>query len=222
MDKAKLLSGSSLFCQLSYQELAELALHAQSRLVRAKQVVLAQGELSDEMYAVIHGRLKVMRSNSEGRELTLAILEAGEVFGELAMLDGGPRTATIEALEDCELLVLQRAMVDQYLNAHPLVMRSMIQTLCERLRSADELVQDTLFLPLPQRLAKVLRQLAQNHGDETAEGIRIDLKLTQQELANFVGATRESVNKQLSAWESQQWLNMRGGYILISNLDSLP
>lgn len=222
MDKAKLLSGSSLFCQLSYQELAELALHAQSRLVRAKQVVLAQGELSDEMYAVIHGRLKVMRSNAEGRELTLAILEAGEVFGELAMLDGGPRTATIEALEDCELLVLQRAMVDQYLNAHPLVMRSMIQTLCERLRSADELVQDTLFLPLPQRLAKVLRQLAQNHGDETAEGIRIDLKLTQQELANFVGATRESVNKQLSAWESQQWLSMRGGYILISHLDSLP
>ncbi|WP_348944365.1 Crp/Fnr family transcriptional regulator [Chitinibacter sp. FCG-7] len=222
MDKAKLLSGSSLFCQLSYQELAELALHAQSRLVRAKQVVLAQGELSDEMYAVIHGRLKVMRSNSEGRELTLAILEAGEVFGELAMLDGGPRTATIEALEDCELLVLQRAMVDQYLNAHPLVMRSMIQTLCERLRSADELVQDTLFLPLPQRLAKVLRQLAQNHGDETAEGIRIDLKLTQQELANFVGATRESVNKQLSAWESQQWLSMRGGYILISHLNSLP
>jgi CRP/FNR family cyclic AMP-dependent transcriptional regulator len=191
-------------------------------VVRAKQVVLAQGERSDEMYAVIHGRLKVMRSNTEGRELTLAILEAGEVFGELAMLDGGPRTATIEALEDCELLVLQRAMVDQYLNNHPLVMRSMIQTLCERLRSADELVQDTLFLPLPQRLAKVLRQLAQNHGDHSADGIRIDLKLTQQELANFVGATRESVNKQLSAWETQGWLNMRGGYILISSLDSLP
>lgn len=222
MDKAKLLSGSSLFCELSYEALAELAQHAQSRLVRAKQVVLAQGERSDEMYAVIHGRLKVMRSNTEGRELTLAILEAGEVFGELAMLDGGPRTATIEALEDCELLVLQRAMVDQYLNAHPLVMRSMIQTLCERLRSADELVQDTLFLPLPQRLAKVLRQLAQNHGDETSEGIRIDLKLTQQELANFVGATRESVNKQLSAWETQGWLSMRGGYILLSHVDSLP
>ncbi|WP_373974834.1 Crp/Fnr family transcriptional regulator [Chitinibacter sp. SCUT-21] len=222
MDKAKLLSGSSLFCELSYADLAELAQHAQSRAVRAKQVVLAQGERSDEMYAVIHGRLKVMRSNTEGRELTLAILEAGEVFGELAMLDGGPRTATIEALEDCELLVLQRATVDQYLNAHPLVMRSMIQTLCERLRSADELVQDTLFLPLPQRLAKVLRQLAQNHGDETADGILIDLKLTQQELANFVGATRESVNKQLSAWESQGWLSMRGGYISISDVKSLP
>ncbi|WP_410497812.1 Crp/Fnr family transcriptional regulator [Chitinibacter sp. S2-10] len=222
MDKARLLSGSSLFCQLSYQELEELAQNAQSRLVRAKQVVLAQGERSDEMYAVIHGRLKVMRSNAEGRELTLAILEAGEVFGELAMLDGGVRTASVEALEDGELLVLQRAMVDQYLNAHPLVMRSMIQTLCERLRSADELVQDTLFLPLPQRLAKVLRQLAHNHGDEGDEGIRIDLKLTQQELANFVGATRESVNKQLSAWEAQGWLSMRGGYILISGMDYLP
>ncbi|QLG88405.1 Crp/Fnr family transcriptional regulator [Chitinibacter bivalviorum] len=222
MDKAKLLSGSSLFCELSYAELAELAQHAQSRLVRAKQIVLAQGERSDEMYAVLHGRLKVMRSNTEGRELTLAILEAGEVFGELAMLDGGPRTATIEALEDCELLVLQRAMVDQYLNAHPRVMRSMIQTLCERLRSADELVQDTLFLPLPQRLAKVLRQLAQNHGETTNEGIRIDLKLTQQELANFVGATRESVNKQLSAWEAQDWLRMRGGFILLTQLDLLP
>jgi CRP-like cAMP-binding protein len=113
-------------------------------------------------------------------------------------------------------------VVDQYLNAHPLVMRSLIQTLCERLRAADELVQDTLFLPLPQRLAKVLRHLAHNHGDTTEDGIRIDLKLTQQELANFVGATRESVNKQLSAWETQGWLSMRGGYILLSKMDQLP
>ncbi len=222
MDKAKLLSGSSLFCELSTTELETLAKHAHIRLFVSKQIIIEQGSRGDEMYAVIHGRLKVTRSNNDGREINLAILEGGEVFGELAMLDGAPRNASVEALEDGELLVLQRSTVDQYLAHHPHVMRSLITTLCERLRSANDLVQDTLFLPLPQRLAKVLRQLAQNHGDINEDGVRIDLKMTQQDLANFVGASRESVNKQLSQWEENGFLKMRSGYIQIIQILQLP
>ncbi|WP_027467480.1 Crp/Fnr family transcriptional regulator [Deefgea rivuli] len=222
MDKAKLLSGSSLFCELSPSELETLAKHAHIRHFISKQIIIEQGSRGDEMYAVIHGRLKVTRSNNDGREINLAILEGGEVFGELAMLDGAPRNASVEALEDGELLVLQRSTVDQYLAHHPHVMRSLITTLCERLRSANDLVQDTLFLPLPQRLAKVLRQLAQNHGDINEDGVRIDLKMTQQDLANFVGASRESVNKQLSQWEEHGFLKMRSGYIQIIQIMQLP
>ncbi|BCL76093.1 transcriptional regulator [Jeongeupia sp. HS-3] len=222
MDKAKLLSGSSLFCELSHDELAGLAMHAQPRSVRAKEIIVAQGDGGDAMYAVLHGRLKVLRTSDEGREATLAILEAGEVFGEVAMLDGGPRTASVEALEPCELLVLRRDAVMQHLESHPKVMRQLIAALCHRLRGADELLQDTLFLPLPQRLAKTLRQLGAQHGSDRDGSVLIDLKLTQQEIANLVGASRESVNKQLNVWVDDGLIALEGGYVRLIEPDKLP
>ncbi|TJZ75524.1 Crp/Fnr family transcriptional regulator [Chitiniphilus eburneus] len=223
MNKARLLSGSTLFCELSEQELEELALHAELRETRAKQTVVQQGTAGDEMYAVLRGRLKVSRHTEDGREATLCILEAGEVFGEIAMLDGGVRSASVEALESCELLVLHRDAVMGYLESHPKVMRQLIAALCERLRAADNLLQDILFLNLPERLGKMLRQLGDAHGSTEADGsILIDLKLTQQELANLVGASRESVNKQLNAWVEQGWVALEHGYIRLRQVDSLP
>ncbi|WP_293935931.1 Crp/Fnr family transcriptional regulator [Iodobacter sp.] len=222
MDKAKLLSGSSLFCDLSNAELADLASQTEWRSLRAKQLVVVQGSLGDEMYAILHGRLKVVRSSAEGKEATICILEAGEMFGEIAMLDGGARTASVETIEACELLVLRRENVMQYLDRHPKVMRQMLAALCLRLRYVDDLLQDTLFLNLPQRLGKMLRQLANQHGIKDADGVTIDLKLTQQELANMVGASRESVNKQLSVWGEHGWVNMELGFIRLLQADKLP
>jgi CRP/FNR family transcriptional regulator, cyclic AMP receptor protein len=222
MDKVKLLSGSSLFCDLSDVELAELAIHTELRSLRAKQVVIVQGTLGHEMYAVLHGRLKVVRSSAEGKEATIGILEAGEMFGEIAMLDGGLRTASVETLEPCELLVLPRKTVMQYLDRHPQVMHQMIAALCQRLRSVDDFLQDAMFLNLPQRLGKTLRQLAIQHGIKDDEGVTIDLKLTQQELANMVGSSRESVNKQLSVWMEHGWLHMEQGMIRLLEADKLP
>jgi CRP-like cAMP-binding protein len=222
MDKAKLLSGSSLFCDLSNAELADLASQTEWRSLRAKQLVVVQGSLGNEMYAILHGRLKVVRSSAEGKEATICILEAGEMFGEIAMLDGGARTASVETIEACELLVLRRENVMQYLDRHPKVMRQMLAALCLRLRYVDDLLQDTLFLNLPQRLGKMLRQLANQHGIKDADGVTIDLKLTQQELANMVGASRESVNKQLSVWGEHGWVNMELGFIRLLQADKLP
>ncbi|SMC16055.1 cAMP-binding domain of CRP or a regulatory subunit of cAMP-dependent protein kinases [Andreprevotia lacus DSM 23236] len=223
MDKSKLLSGSCLFCELTADELTGLAHHAELREVRAKQVVIAQGTEGEEMYAVLRGRLKVSRTSSEGKEATLAILEGGEVFGEIAMLDGGARTASVEALEPCELLVLKRDVVLSYLETHPKVMRQLIAALCQRLRGADELLQDTLFLPMTQRLAKVLRQLGAQHGSSGPRGTLIDLKLSQQEIANLVGASRESVNKQLNAWENEGLIELvSSGYIRLLKPEQLP
>lgn len=218
MDKASLLSGSSLFCELGQQELEELAQHAEWRSLPARKAVVQQGSQSQEMYAVLRGRLKVIRESTDGREATLGILEPGEVFGELAMLDSEPRTATVETLEPCELLVLRRNDVVGFLENHPKVMRQLILILCQRLRSADALVQDTLFLPLPQRLGKTLKSLAIEHGSEG----RIDLKFTQQEIGNLVGASRESVNKQLNAWENEGWLAMEEGYLRLLAPEKLP
>ncbi len=218
MDKARLLSGSTLFCDLNEQELEELAAHAQWRSLPARKHVVLQSSQSQEMYAVLRGRLKVIRESEDGREAILSILEPGEVFGELAMLDGAPRTATVETLEPCELLVLHRADVIGFLENHPKVMHQLILMLCQRLRNADELVQDTLFLPLPQRLGKALKSLATEHGSDG----KIDLKFTQQEIGNLVGASRESVNKQLNAWQELGWLSMEDGRIQLLAEDKLP
>jgi CRP/FNR family transcriptional regulator, cyclic AMP receptor protein len=222
MDKAKLLSGSSLFCDLSHAELTELATQTELRSLRAKQMVVVQGSVGDEMFAVLHGRLKVVRSSDEGKEATICILEAGEMFGEIAMLDGGLRTATVETLEPCELLVLRRDSVMQHLEQHPKVMHQMISALCQRLRNVDDFLQDTLFLNLPQRLGKTLKQLAKQHGIKDENGVLIDLKLTQQELANMVGSSRESVNKQLSVWMEYGWVQMDMGFIRLVQMDQLP
>jgi CRP/FNR family transcriptional regulator, cyclic AMP receptor protein len=222
MDKVKLLLGSSLFCDLSNADLAELATHTELRSLRAKQMVVLQGTPGNEMYAVLHGRLKVIRSSAEGKEATISILEAGEMFGEIAMLDGGLRTASVETLEPCDLLVLRRENVMQYLDRHPQVMHQMIAALCQRLRSVDDFLQDAMFLNLPQRLGKTLRQLAQQHGIKDDTGVTIDLKLTQQELANMVGSSRESVNKQLSVWMEHGWLHMEQGVIRLLDADKLP
>jgi CRP/FNR family transcriptional regulator, cyclic AMP receptor protein len=128
----------------------------------------------------------------------------------------------VEALEACEMLILRRNDVIGFLETHPKVMRQLIQELCARLRSADEKVQDTLFLPLGARLGKALKALASQHGDQTDKGIRIDLKLTQQEVANLVGASRESVNKQLNAWQEAGFVQMEGGYIALLAPTKLP
>jgi CRP/FNR family cyclic AMP-dependent transcriptional regulator len=222
MDKAKLLSGSSLFCDLSSAELEALASHTEWRTLRAKQMVVVQGSLGDEMFAILHGRLKVIRSSAEGKEATIGILEAGDMFGEIAMLDGGPRTASVETLEHCELLVLKRASVMQHIEQHPKVMRQMLSALCQRLRYVDDFLQDALFLNLPQRLGKMLKQLAKQYGNADENGTTIDLKLTQQELANMVGASRESVNKQMSVWAEHGWVEMEQGYIRLLQAGQLP
>ncbi|XZG71410.1 Crp/Fnr family transcriptional regulator [Chitinibacteraceae bacterium HSL-7] len=223
MDKAKLLSGSTLFCELEPDELDQLAHHAELRRARARQVIVQQDAPAEEMYAVIRGRLKVTRSSDGGREATLAILEAGEVFGELAMLDGGMRSATVETLEACELLVLRRNVVMHYLEGNPRVMRALISALCQRLRSADDLVHDLMFLNLPERLSKLLRQYAASHGITGDDGsVLIDFKLSQGEMANLVGASRESVNKQLAAWSETSVLALEQGHIRLLAPERLP
>ncbi|MBE9610438.1 Crp/Fnr family transcriptional regulator [Chitinilyticum piscinae] len=215
MDKARLLSGSTLFCELDEAELQSLAARAELRHVAARHTILQQGSKGHEMYALIRGRLRVYRCTDEGREITLSLLEAGDVFGEVAMLDGGPRSASIDTLEACELLVLKREDVMDYLDNHPKVMRQLISALCQRLRNADEMVQDTLFLPLPQRLGKCLKTLAEQNGNDVNGWIEIDLKFTQQEVANLVGASRESVNKQINTWVDQGKMLMSSGRIRI-------
>src|SRR3546814_472595 len=152
---------------------------------------------------------------SEGREIILNIIHPGEVFGEIALLDGKERTADATAIEVCELLILERRDFVPFLERHPDICLRLIAVLCERLRRTTEQVEDVLFLDLQARLAKTLLHLADAHGQPSPKGIALAVKLSQRDLANMIGASRESVNRQLSLWEDDGLISRDRGAITI-------
>jgi CRP-like cAMP-binding protein len=145
----------------------------------------------------------------------------GEVFGEVAVLDGQPRSATITALERCELMIIQRNDFFHFLEKNPTAAIKLMAVLARRLRHLSERVEDSTFLEIPARLAKQLVHLGTRYGKPTDDGLRIELKLSQQELGDLVGATRESVNKQIRAWVGDGIVAQHKGRLVIVDLERL-
>jgi CRP-like cAMP-binding protein len=218
--RRELLARVPLFGRLSPQEIDELLAVCHARTLAAGAELFHKGDRGMQVFAILRGRLKVMTTSAEGDDLAFGIMDPGEVFGELALLAdaGGARTATVVAMEDCELLVLDRREFVPFLRAHPDAAIRLLETLAERVRRISELVEDTLFLNLPSRLAKKLLALAEAYGQESEGGIRIDLEISQEELGNFVGTTRESINKQMKQWRDEGIARMEKGRITILNL----
>lgn len=202
-------------------ELARLAGHARPRRYRAGAVVFHREDHGATLYIIHGGRVKLVLASPEGREVTVGILGPGDFFGELALLDGGPRSASVVALDAVETLTLDRAPFIATLEQHPEVAGSLLAVLGDRLRRTDELIQDILFLDLPARLAKQLLALAEGYGSRTPAGLRIDLRLSQAELAGIVGATRESVNRCLNAFAGRDILLLDREGITILEPDEL-
>lgn len=225
MDKAKLLAGSSLFCDLPLHDLERIAQHAALVTVRAGQIIVSQGNKGESMYCVVRGRFKVSCINTEfEREAGLAILQEGDAFGEMALLGDRPRSATVTAMEAGELLVLHRAQLDDYLMTNPIVMRGLIGMLANRLAAADAAVNDALFLSFPRRMAKFLRMLAADHGVSHPDGIQIDLDMRRDEFASFLGSAGEPISRLLTEWRNAGLIStqMRGGQIVVHDLNKLP
>ena len=187
---------------------------------RTREVVLRKGDPAMQMYVIAKGRLKAITAGAEGRQAALSIMGPGEVFGEVALLDGEPRSATIRALEPCELIILNRNEFYHFLERNPSAAIGLLQVLARRLRRLSERVEDSTFLEIPGRLAKALVRLAQRYGRDVGDGTRIELKLSQQELGDLVGATRESVNKQLRAWQSDGLLEQEKGRVILKDVEA--
>jgi len=215
VERRALLAGVDIFQGLRPSELEALLQLTSTRSLAAGETLFYKGDPGDQLYGVLRGRLKVLGSGADGRELVFALLEAGEVVGEVALLDAKPRSGTVVALEASEVLGLHRRNFLPFLEAHPRVAIRLAEVLAARLRRLSEHVEDALFLSLPSRLAKKLLALARAYGQPAESGVRIDLKLRQQALAELVGASRESVNKQLRAWARDGWLRLEGGYVTL-------
>jgi len=218
---ALLKQQSALFSTLEDEDL--LAVFDLAHTVRhaAKQVLFHEGDEGDCLYLLVQGRVKVSLMSAEGKEAILSLLEPGQLIGEMALLDGGPRSATVTTMEACEFLVIWRKGFLVFLEHHPKVALALLQALSARLRATNDLVGNLSFLNLPARLARILLNLGQQYGRVTQAGIVIGLKLSQEELGHLVGASRESVNRQIRLWLETHVLDYDHGTLTLKQSDVL-
>lgn len=217
------LHSISLFEELTEPELDKVAALARVRSYPARTAVVSQGEPARELFVIVRGRLKVVASGSEGRDTVLGIMAEREVFGEVALLDGGVRSATVTTVGPCELLVIEREQFFDLLRDSPSISVKLMVVLAKRLRRLSQRSEDVAFLDVPSRIARCLLDLAHRFGEQRAGSneLRITLKLSQQELGELVGATRESVNKHLADWARQNLVSLDEGRVVILDVENL-
>ncbi|HKA13980.1 MAG TPA: Crp/Fnr family transcriptional regulator [Myxococcota bacterium] len=214
--KRELLARVPLFQGFAPRDLDALVPAARSVTVAARKEVCHKGDAGSQLFVVIDGRLKALSTSSDGNEVVFNVMGPGEVFGEMALLSESPRSATVRAIEHCELLLLDRRDFLAFLKRSPEVALRMLTYLVERLARVSEFIEDVQFLNLPVRLAKKLVLFADRYGHEAEHGaVKIDLKLSQEEWGDLVGTTRESINKQMRAWGDAGLIRVDAGYITL-------
>jgi CRP/FNR family transcriptional regulator, cyclic AMP receptor protein len=218
VDHVALLSRHAVFGALTRPQLERLCSYAATRAVAAGTTLFAKGDPGDALYAVCAGTVKITVPSIDGREAMFNLLHAGEIFGEIALLDGQPRTADAVTMTDCELMVIERRDFMAFVHSEPKVALKLIELLCARLRWASEHFEEVVFLNLPTRLARTLLRLEET-DDAAAEQQKV--AITQQQLSLMLGVTRESINKQLSAWGKRKWIRLERGGIVVLARDSL-
>jgi CRP/FNR family transcriptional regulator, cyclic AMP receptor protein len=196
-----LLGKSILFRSLSEDVRSILVAQARIRKFAAGEVIFLMGSLHDSMMAVLSGNVKISVSSPDGKEILVAMVGSGEVFGELAMLDGRERSADARAITACDLAILSRRDVLSALDRNPSGWRGLVEVLCARLRRTDQHLTEVALLQLPVRLAKALLRIAIDEHRVSADNVGTHVKLSQRELGNMVGATRERVNKCIQDWQ---------------------
>ncbi|HUI95898.1 MAG TPA: Crp/Fnr family transcriptional regulator [Xanthobacteraceae bacterium] len=198
-DARRLLAECSLFRGLAPDERNAVVARAHLRKFEPGDTIFMIDSAGDSMMAILDGSVRISVPSSEGKEVVLAILHAGEVFGEIALLDGKGRTADARAMSRCNIAMLDRRDVLAFFQRHPDAWPKLVEVLCERLRRTDEHLAEMALLEIPLRLAKALLRLLAS--DARTGGAAAQVGLTQRELGNMVGASRESVNKCLNEWQ---------------------
>lgn len=218
-DRRRVFEGHALFGKLPQADLDALLLHARAEHYPAGRLIFAKGSPGRSMMAILQGSVRISTPSPAGPDILLTMLSAGEVFGEIALLDGADRTADAFAITDCELLVLDHRDFVPFLERRADLCLLFLRLLCQRLRHTDQQLQEAMFGRLDGRIAMALVRLAQSAPPAGAK--RAALRITQQELAGMVGAARESVNKQLHVWQKEGVLRLGKRLIEIDDLDAL-
>ncbi len=194
--------------------LRAIAAGGQQRSFARGQPVFLREDPGDFAVVVLSGRLKISNTTADGREIGLNFVGVGDIVGEIALLDGGKRTADVIALEPSEVLVIDRRTLVPALTEHPLAMLEIVTALCEKLRIATAIIEDSAH-DMSARLAKGLLRLAQQHGIKRGAHIRIDLRMSQADLGSYVGLSRTNVNRQLGLMKSAGIITVEGAIVSV-------
>lgn len=215
------LAKTELFADLDDAALEDLAARAVHRRYRKGNVIFVQGEQGERCFAIVSGSVKISAFLPDGREAVLAMLGPGDVFGELSPFDQAPRSADATAVEDAELLSLDATALRDAIARHPQIAMSLLHVLSHRLRQSNESFQDVAFFDVHARVARRLADLADNYGVPSEDGVLIDMPLSQEHLAQMIGATRESVNKALATLSRRGLVTRVGKRYRVSDPEGL-
>jgi CRP/FNR family transcriptional regulator, cyclic AMP receptor protein len=220
-DARRLLGECFLFRELDTEECKVLFARVRLRSYAAGETIFLMGSAGDSMMAVLSGSVRISVPSPDGKEIVLAILQAQEVLGEMALLDGKERTADARAMAECTLAVLERRAVLSFLDRHPHVWPKLAAVLCSRLRNTNQHIAELALLELPARLAKALLRFGNVDGRLDNGRAPLKVQLSQRELGNVCGATRESINKCLGGWQRRGIVQVEESLVTIANQTAL-
>src|SRR3712207_3011199 len=217
----EVLSRAGLFQGVAPEAVEALAAALQYADYSRGEAVFTEGEQGDTLFIVLTGKVKIGRRAADGRENMLSVMGPSDMFGELSLFDPGPRTATATVVTDARLASLAHASLRPWITDRPEIAEQLLRVLARRLRRTNDALADLIFTDVPGRVAKALLGLAERFGTEEAEGVRVHHDLTQEELAQLVGASRETVNKALADFASRGWLRVDSRAVTILDADRL-
>jgi len=217
-NKLAVLRKHPIFCDLDPEALDQLCRYAKHATLKRGAAIFSKGDPGNSLVAVIRGTVKISISSAEGRSAILNLIGPGEIFGEVALLDGLARTADATANTNCEIFVIDRREFLPFVRTQPALAMKFIELLCARLRWTSDQVEEVILQDLAGRLASALIRLTEKH--KLAPGGRT-IAITQQEISEMVGMTRESINKQLRAWAGRNWVRLEHGAIVVLDTESL-
>jgi CRP-like cAMP-binding protein len=215
------LQNINLFKGLPQEEMDALDRVTTMSSVKKKEFIYLPGDPSYQVYLLKSGRIKIARITEKGKEITLALLKPGDIFGELEALEETPRDTLAEALADADLCLIRREDFLRMLKARPDLSLRLTKLIGFRLRSIESRIEDLVFRDVPARLAHVLLEMAKEFGKQEGDGVRIGARLTHQDLANLIGSTRETVSATLGDFKRQGLLHLDGRSILITSPQKL-
>ena len=221
MDRRELLASVSIFSSLNEKELDLLLQATTTKRLEAKEVLFRKGDPGNQLYGILSGSLKVMVIGSDGKDVIFTLMGPGEIIGEIALLDMEERSASAVAVETTELLTLHRRELIPFLEGHPRAAIGLASVLAAMVRRLSERAEDHQTMPLAGRIAKRLLSLAEQHGKRPIVGGPVEVRLPQQDLADLVGTTRESVNKQLRIWSEAGVIEIGRGRVVLKKTEAL-
>ena len=219
LNASTIIERNGLFRGLERATIDRIAGLATRRAYKSDAVVFMRGDPGDALYGVVTGRVRISASAARGKEISLNVMDPGDAFGEIALLDGRPRTAAATTLAPTELIVIRRDQFIELLQREPKLAVHLIELLCKRVRWTSEQMEDSSLLSAPARLAKRVVGLVSTQGRSTETGRQ--LKISQEQLAQFLGLSRQIVNKHLQTWKRKGWISLGRGRIVVENEKAL-